>query len=414
MNLRGMIASVGGASDPVRKALDEGRPSYVLFVVSSASKSQVEEKILPGLDYVPQYGYSEISDYQDIGICYQEIRTDIARWLGERGLCPDEVYVDITGGTKAMSAALMLATVERFKNFTYIGGYSRDANDLGTVIPGSEHVIRRQNPWITYAVRELERANELLKDFYAASATEILENASQKCGDSQRAYLESFAGLAKAFEMADRFDFEGGHREFRRWHQKLELALDYRLYQRLIALHKHWEIVKDQVKNNDRTAGRETLLELLANAQRRAKQARYDDAVGRLYRAVELYGQQLVQQAFGANLGKISIEDLPTDAHEEVMEELGQPSDKPYKLGVQNLFWILKFSENCILCEKSQIYDGIKNHLQRRNNSLLAHGLQPVKEEIYTSFWGKILLALNIDDSEIPRWPEVIFKLPHK
>ena len=200
MSLRGMVASVGGSPEPVRKALYEGRPSYALFVVSDASRSQVEDEILPGLGYGLQYGYLEISDHQDIGICYQEIRIDIERWLSERKLTSEEVYVDITGGTKAMSAALMLAAVEQFKNFTYVGGSSRDSNNLGTVITGSEHVIRCQNPWITYAVRELERANGLLEGFCADSAAEILEDAAQKCNESQRARLEAFAGLARLLD----------------------------------------------------------------------------------------------------------------------------------------------------------------------------------------------------------------------
>ena len=405
MSLRGMIASVGGSPDPVRKALDDGRPPYALFVVSSASRSQVEDEILPGLGYVPQYGYSEISDHQDIGICYQKIRTDIERWLNERRLGTEDVYVDITGGTKAMSAALMLAAVERFKNFTYVGGSSRDSNNLGTVLTGSEHVVRCQNPWITYAVRELERANGLLEGFYADSAAAILEDAARKCDESQRARLEAFAGLAKALGLADRFDFKGAHNEFRRWRQKLELALDYPLYQSLTFLHEHWKTVGDQVKHNDQTAGRETLLELIANAERRAKQSRYDDAVGRLYRAVELRGQQLVRQAFGAELGKVSMECFPA-SREDVIEKLGQPDDGLYKLGVQNLFQILEFSEDETLRDQAHIYDCLINHLQKRNNSLLAHGLLSVKKESFESFWESVISALELCDSDIPRWPQ--------
>ena len=407
-----MIASVGGSPEPVRKALGEGRPPYALFVVSGASRSQVEDEILPGLGYVPQYGYLEISDHQDIGICYQEIRTDIERWLSERKLAPEEVYIDITGGTKAMSAALMLAAVERFKNFTYVGGSSRDSNNLGTVVTGSELVVRCQNPWVTYAVRELDRANGLLEGFYADSAAAVLEDAARKCDESQRARLEAFAGLAKALGLADRFDFKRAHSEFLRWHQKLELSLDYPLYQRLVSLHEHWKAVGDQVKHNDQTAGRETLLELVANADRCAKQSRYDDAVGRLYRAVELRSQQLVKQAFGAELGKVSIECFPAVRREEVIEKLGQPDDGPYKLGIQNLFQILEFSEDEALSEQAHTYDCLKDHLQKRNNSLLAHGLLPVKKESFESFWKSALSALGLCDSDIPRWPQLELKLP--
>ncbi len=411
MSLRGLIASVGGSPEPVRKAL-EGRPDHVLFIVSDGSRPEVENKILPGLDYVPQYRYSEVSDHQDVGTCYKKIRADIERWLREGKLAPEEIYVDITGGTKAMSGALLLAAVERFKNFTYVGGFKRDANDLGTVISGSEHVIECQNPWNAYAVRELERANALLKEFYADSATAILEHAADQCDESQRARLEAFAGLARALAGADCFDFKRAWFEFNRCRQKLELCFEYPLYQMLVTLHDHWQAVRSQIERPSKTAGRETLLELLANAERRAKQFRFDDAVGRLYRAVELRGQQLVREAFGAELGKVPIECFPAECHKEVIEMLGQPNKSSYNLGVRNLFQVLAFRENESLSEQAQIYDRLENHLQKRNNSLLAHGLQPVKAVAFNSFWETTLSAFDICESDIPRWPQLAFKLP--
>ncbi len=409
MSLRGMIATVGGSPEPVRMAL-EARPGYVLFVVSSGSKPEVKSKILPGLDYVPQYGYSEVSDHQDIGICYQRIRSDIERWLVERELKPEEVYVDITGGTKAMSAALMLAAVEHFKNFTYVGGSSRDSGNLGTVITGSECIVQCQNPWNTYAVRDLERANGLLEGFYADSAAAILEHAAGKCDESQRARLEAFAGLARAFGMADRFEYKA-YGELRKCCERLKL-FDYALSKKLASLYEHWGTVWDQVKQKDRTAGRATLLELLANAERRAKQSRYDDAVGRLYRAIELRGQQLVRKAFGAELGKVPIKSFPVASREDVIKKLGQPGGGPYKLGVRKLFQVLAFSEDRSLSEQAQIYDCLENHLQKRNNSLLAHGSQPVEKESFESFWVSTLSAFDICDSAIPRWPKLELKLP--
>ena len=410
MSFRGMITSVGGRPEPVRKAL-EARPDDVLFVVSGGSRSQVEGEILPGLDYVPQYAYSEVSDHQDIGACYQKIRADIERWLSERRLAPEEVYVDITGGTKVMSAALLLASVEHFTNFTYVGGSRRDSNNLGAVLAGSERVVQCQNPWNACAVREIERANWLLGEFHADAAAKILKDAARKCDESQTARIEAFAGLAKALGLADRFDFNRAHSEIHRWRHKLELSLDYPHYKKLASLHEHWKAVKDQGIQNNKTAGRDTLLELLANAERRAQQSRYDDAVGRLYRAVELRGQQLVKQAFGADLGKVSIECFPDDSREDVVEKLGQPGEGSYKLGVRNLFQILEFSQGQALREQAHIYDSLEGHLQKRNNSLLAHGLQPVKKESFESFWESALSACGLCDSDIPRWPPLELKL---
>ncbi len=415
MSLRGMIVSVGRSPEPVRKTLDEGRPPYVLFVVSSGSKPDVEKEVLPALtDYDPQRNYLEISDHEDIGTCYWQIRADIERWLHEREIKPEEVYVDITGGTKAMSAALALAAMERFTHFTYVGGLRCGSENRGTVVTGSERVVRSQNPWNAYAVREMERANWLLSEFHADAAAEILKEAAEKCDPSpQKARLHAFAGLCKALGLADRFDFDEAYKQYRRQREKLEFSLDYDYvcYEKLEASHKHWQAVREQVKDNDRTAGRETLLELLANADRRAKQSRFDDAVGRLYRAVELRGQQLVKQAFGAELGKLSIEQFPADRRENIVAKLGVSEDGRYKLGVKNLFEALEFSEDESLRRQARTYDSLKNDLQKRNNSLLAHGLRCVTEEDFRSFWESALSALGLDESDIPRWPHLELKL---
>jgi hypothetical protein len=47
--------------------------------------------------------------------------------------------------------------------------------------------------------------------------------------------------------------------------------------------------------------------------------------------------------------------------------------------------------------------------LQKRNNSILAHGLQPCTEDAFTGFWAALLPVVQIQDEEIPRWPEMEF-----
>src|SRR3989442_11465691 len=101
MNFQGALISVGGTIDPIVKALDQARPSFVLFVVSSESKRQLRE-ILKRLSYIPQYNSCQVTDVSDLAACYENIRAEISRWLAERDLNPDDVYVDITSGTKPM------------------------------------------------------------------------------------------------------------------------------------------------------------------------------------------------------------------------------------------------------------------------------------------------------------------------
>ena len=161
-----------------------------------------------------------------------------------------------------MSAALTLAAVEDFNNFQYVAGRKRTKDNIGTVVTGTEYIVTRKNPWNTYAVRELERANWLLEEFHADSAAEVLTEAARKCSQDIKKRLEAYTGIARALGMADRFAFneKALNREFYPSLEKLEL-FDYQLYNTLIPLKEHWKTIGNQVKRSDRTAGQETLLE---------------------------------------------------------------------------------------------------------------------------------------------------------
>lgn len=413
MSLKGMVVTVGGSPEPIVFSINGDKPEMILFVVSSGSRSQVYEQILPKLEYTPQHESLEISNHENLGTCYKEIRQGVTDWMWRRQLGQDDARVDYTGGTKPMSAALALASVEMFGDFKYIASYRRSKGGLGAGESGFEHHARNVNPWNTLAVRELERANWLLRRFHADAAAEVLTDAAAKCDDAYKNRLESFATLAQSLSLADRFQFPDAEKRFNRCRRDLLYTLnDFSTYQILLSHLESWKAIGVQVRSNGKTPGRETLLELLANAERRAAQARYDDATGRLYRAVELYAQQLVKQAFDTELGKPQLTDFPANRCDEVVREFGEPeSDGRYKLGVQKLFAALQFSDDAELRERAGLYSLFEDHLQNRNQSLLAHGVRPVSAEDFHKLWEAMLTALEIDATHIPRWPHLELRL---
>ena len=406
---QGIVVSLGGSPQPIIWALQARRPAHALFVVSESSAGSVEAEIIPKLDgYVPQFQKAVVSDEQVLGTCYREIRVRLARWLEEVGLDPARVYVDITGGTKVMSAALALAAVEHCNDFTYIGGDARDPV-TGRVLDGSEEVIESANPWNTYAMRDLERANRLLREGQADTASAVLNEAAQRCDASRKRRLNAFAALSEALGRSDRFEFGKAYNILKDRRNDLELSLEYETFLKLIGLCGHWAAVRDEVNEDKKTPGRATLLELFANADRRAGQGRYDDAVGRLYRAVELRAQQLVKQAFGAELGKPSLDDFPSARREEVRAALGEPgsADGRYELSLRQLFRALEFSDDAELRAQAGSYESVRRPLQDRNSSLLAHGVKPVAEPSFRSLRQVALAVCAVAAADIPGWPEL-------
>ena len=413
---RALVMSVGGSPEPILASIRSHDPGFVLFVVSQQSRYVVENTVLANLHSL-QYEYRQVSDHEDIGNSYKEIREGIRTWIDGRQLDTEQVCADITGGTKAMSGALALVSAEfGIRQISYVGGSKRDSDNLGAVRSGSEVILDSPNPYREYAVRSLERANWLINNFYADPAAEVLMRAKEHCGSKFKNCLVAFAGLATALGHADRFQFKHAVTALQREFARLEYTLDSSLFESVFkdgsSLRKHWTNTRHEVSSDGQTPGKRTLLELLANSERRATQARYDDAVGRIYRAIELRGQQLVKEAFGCELGRVRLDDFPTGRRQEVIEFFGVPESHTYILPLKKLYRSLSFCEDSLLREQGSIYDRLQNHLTHRNQSLLAHGVQPVSKDRFEGLWRVTLDSLDIGKEDIPRWPRIILRLP--
>ena len=413
MAFRGLIATVGGTADPIVVTIQQNQPEFVLLIVSADSRGTAElaaeaSELAPAL----QCDYLEVSDPQQFGTSYEEIRRGTEDWLAEHELDALEVTADITGGTKVLSAALALSGVERFREFTYVGGSQRDKGGLGVVRNGTEYVVTSLNPWDTYAVRDLERANRLLEKFHADIAAVVLEEAADRCDDSYRKQLTAFSALAKALASSDRFDFSKSVNNYESGREELTAAFDDDLLAQLEQHYLRWQRLRDETNDGSVTPGRVTLLELFANAERRKAQGRHDDAVGRLYRAVELHGQQLVKQAFGGELGRLALDSIPDSQRAQFVKAFGDPDwDGGYNLPLRRLYRSLKFSDCSSLSEKAGVGDWLSRFLELRNKSLLAHGVKSFSNKEFTNFRNAALEAFGLTMVDVPRWPRLQLKL---
>ena len=157
---RGALFSVGGTPAPVIEALKGSPVDSALFIVSERSEEQVSATIVPAIGYSLQWECVRVSDPDDLNACYQQIRNALRGWIDRRRLRNEDIYFDLTGGTKPMSAALTLAAVEQIPRYHYISG-EREKNGVGTVVTGTEKPVTGLNPWTQIAIRQRELANSL-------------------------------------------------------------------------------------------------------------------------------------------------------------------------------------------------------------------------------------------------------------
>ena len=111
------LVSVGGSPTPVLHVLRRHRPAHVWYFCSAGSRANADA-IQSELDWRPAPRFIEVKRFEELGPCYRELRRKIPEILAETKDPPAEVLVDYTGGTKTMSAALVLAAGELFDQFS--------------------------------------------------------------------------------------------------------------------------------------------------------------------------------------------------------------------------------------------------------------------------------------------------------
>ena len=144
------------------------------------------------------------------------------------------------------------------------------------------------------------------------------------------------------------------------------------------------------------------LADLLANAQRRAETGRYDDALARLYRAVELAAEADIRARHGVVLkdpktfGKLSSE---LQAEAKTARGLKEVLDLAYRID-------LYFGKQGTLSQQlaGEYGTALKPLLQRRHESILAHGLTPVGPEAYEALLGYLRDKGLHPAQAWPRW----------
>jgi len=323
-----LLISVGGSPGPVVHSINHHRPEYVVFFVSRESQEQVLG-ILGKLEYQPRKIDQIVTpSAEDLGECFRALWRRLPEVLENWEVSGEDLVADYTGGTKTMSAAVVLATVELGVKYSYVGGIERDKGGLGVVIDGKERMLYLANPWDQLAVAEDRKIALYFNSARYSSALEVIKGLKKKVSQERMPFYMLLEDLIAGYELWDKFR----HKQAK---NPLNKGLD-RLRAYVAGNPKMSELLR-QVEENARfleeVLKRKELLvpDLLANARRRAElEAKYDDGVARLYRALELAAQVRLEsrgelQAFGGSRGRAGPEVL---GKEEGVQELDQQAQR--------------------------------------------------------------------------------------
>lgn len=370
---KGLLISVGTGTGYNKKAVkslagaiafsvQNHNPTKTFFVVSKESLNTLR-LILP--EITCEHEIIEISNPDSIHRVYEELKPKFSEIQNQF----DHVIVDFTSGTKAMTSALaVLSTIFEADTLSYITG----KRENGLVIRGTEEV-QAVRPTFIISEKRLSEAAKLFNECRYDTTLALIASITKITADSN--LKESTTTLRKAAIAYSAWDKFQHYTAFKSLKSLRSSEFD-----------KNKSFLGKLLKAEEKEPY--WIADLINNAKRRGDiEHKFDDAVARLYRTVELIAQYRLRKEHKLEPSKLYFEQIPN----VLREKWGiKATGETIKIGLEKDYELLAAKEDII--GKKFIEDKeIGNLLSKRNYSILAHGLEPLNKEAYQKLLSKAL-----------------------
>ncbi|CAI8771703.1 TIGR02710 family CRISPR-associated CARF protein [Methylocaldum szegediense] len=380
-----LVCTVGGSHQPIVSAIEILKPDFVCFICTGrdpgtgrpGSEIQITGKDFcikanfnderPSLPNIPTQTGLDADRYEvrlcpadDLDavfrVCYEalrELRTSDAE---------ARVIADYTGGTKTMSAGLVAAALEV------------DGVELQLVTGNRADLIKVHDGWqsVGEASADELKLTRRMSPYLAAWTRYAYDEAALGLASLPRprgslaARLDRARVLSQAYAAWDRFEHGEALAKLQLYAAALPDELKSHIGVLLRLCGKEGDVKNEPAR----------LLDLYRNAERRAAQGRYDDAVARIYRLLEWTAQWLLRRDFGVDTSAVPEDFVPPGL------ELSRTRDGKLQAGLFAAWELVGTkldSEAAHFIREER--ESLRHHVHARNNSILAHGFTPIGRE---------------------------------
>ncbi len=370
---------------PLIKSIREANPDFLLLFASKESEKNAKE-IIQQLKRTKKnseiYIIKSIDDVEEI---FQQMNDKVTQLFATKKYNKETTTVDFTTGTKPMSAALAFIAIKFRCRLKYIS-VKRDSNKKP--IEGSERFITFE-PLRIFTSFTIDNAIEFIQRYQFNSAINLLEpiknHQENLLSESEKSLVENLILIAEAYDCWDKFN----HIQFKSRYEKIKFA-HYRL--------KRFEIPNRETISKIHQIGEDlrkekiselTIVDLINNAYRRIEEGKYDDAVARLYRAIEMLGQWRLLTKYEQKSNDIDLKKVP-DKSKEWLEKERDEKDGKIKIGLRAVYNLLEdYGDE--LGKDFNEDNKLIGLLSERNNSILAHGTKSILKEKSEDFYNHII-----------------------
>jgi len=406
---RVLLASIGGSPESIVHILKKESPEKVIFFTSHESRTLVEPTIIQHSGYFPMCGYIVTPDPEDVGICTFELLQKVPeemRKLGEDTAWPE--FCAYTGGTKAMSAAVVWASSNYPCELIYVGGNERTKNGLGIVKTGSEKTIYIHNPWDRTAWHQTELARNFFNQAQYSNSSKILEDGLGRVSNPDvRAVLIWMKNVSDFFHDWDVFDLKKAKKRIGsiRSISGMNFSPVHPQFPGIKEFHEQVENCIPFLENlNPGKPDIAMVHDLIANAGRRGYlEGKYEDAAARCYSAAEKLAKVRLKTQYNIDNSDVALIQIPENLRLEYSRYT--ESQELLRFGLKASYRLLEaLGDNLgiLFMEKEEEYS---NLLGSRNASILGHGFSPVKEDTFRKIYKMVLELSGIEEKKLVHFP---------
>lgn len=419
-----MIMSVGTSYEPLVLNISLFQPKRILFLYTEKTETTIDQVVEFCCLSSSDFDKAQVNEIDPLAI-YKEIKNAYLKWTSK-----SPMYIDITGGTKAMSAATAMAGAVIDIQLIYMGS-TEYLTDFRKPNPGSETLYYISNPYEVFGDLEIEKALHLFQQYNYVGAREKLQDLLEKLPDPVvRQQLELVCYLAVVYEHWDALEFTEAYEEM----QKLtaHLQRDMKANDKLIMsdfyhplkdqenILMHLAMMKDLLIKKDQmgiVSNLDYMIPLMftmqVNAHIREKQEKYDSATLLFYRLLEMIEQRRLAK-YGLNVSFANFLEIKYDFSQTPEFQLCEKQDqlnlykekmKELKIAVfgkcnstylpEQISLLDGFLHLSVLGDEIMRIDGrkavdqckrLRSVVYLRNNSIFAHGYAPVSYADFLKF----------------------------
>lgn len=388
-----LCCTVGGSHQPIIRAIRQLKPDYICFFCTSGKAGSDKQIIGKGKIIKAKHGDEKATlpnipvqldlspaTYEVVEVPHDELEaaylvmTETLRGFSAKH-ADAHLYADYTGGTKTMTAALVVAALEYNVELHAVIGRR---TDLERVADGTEWGFPASVEQIQFE-REMRQQLSAWRSFAYAQAGQGLSQLRPPAKIELKERFLLAKTLSDVFDAWDRFDHEKAWELLSACRNSVGARYaDY--FKTLTAL----------TGNNEKRVPA-MLQDLLLNAERRAAQGRFDDAVARIYRLIEWTAQWVLKRDCGVDTADLPESFIPDDMniHRGVSGKIQAPLYLSWQL-------VEKKVQSPAAEFMKKHGEDLRGILAYRNDSILAHGTTPVD----ATLWGKMLA--NMEEKFLP------------